>query len=160
MGSVSEAKYTYWHTIVDLAEASEMPKAEWCRKNCISIKTFNHYEGIFRRQEARKASYNKEDSDGKLIGDVDGTDKSASLRTSNYRQADGSEESVISVSNEADTTDQDGELTDAKGYMNLPDSGETTGEDKARYFEVPMPGRKGGRKAYISKEGAKKKTKL
>ncbi len=54
MGSVSEAKYTYWHTIVNLAEASEMPKTEWCRKNCISIKTFNHYEGIFRRQEARK----------------------------------------------------------------------------------------------------------
>ncbi len=59
MGSVSEAKYTYWHTIVDLAEASEMPKAEWCRKNCISIKTFNHYEGIFRRQEARKVSYKR-----------------------------------------------------------------------------------------------------
>jgi len=61
MGSVNEARYTFWQTILDLAKASGMPKAEWCRKNCISIKTFNHYEGIFRRKEARKAFYNKEE---------------------------------------------------------------------------------------------------
>ena len=59
MESVSEAKYTYWHTIIDLAKASGVPKEEWCRKNCISIKTFNHYEGVFRRQEARNYSYRR-----------------------------------------------------------------------------------------------------
>lgn len=63
MGSVNEARYTFWHTIVDLAQDSGMPKAEWCRKNCISIKTFNHYEGIFRRQEERKNSYCKEEEE-------------------------------------------------------------------------------------------------
>ena len=58
MGSVNEARYTLWHTIVDLAKASEMPKVEWCRKNFIPIKTLNHYEGIFKRQEGREDSYN------------------------------------------------------------------------------------------------------
>ena len=52
--TVSEAKYTYWHAIVDMANASDLSKEEWCRKNCISIKTYNHYEGVFKRQETRR----------------------------------------------------------------------------------------------------------
>ena len=34
-----------------------MDKDVWCRKNCISIKTFRHYEGIFQRQSARGYVY-------------------------------------------------------------------------------------------------------
>lgn len=52
--TVGEAKYTYWRTMLEIASASGMEKEEWCRRNCVSIKTFQHYEGIFRRQDARK----------------------------------------------------------------------------------------------------------
>lgn len=55
--TVGEAKYTYWQSMIELANASGMGKEEWCRKNCVSIKTFNHYEGVFSRQEARRGEY-------------------------------------------------------------------------------------------------------
>ena len=54
---------------MELANASGMPKVEWCRKNCISMKTFSHYEGIFRRQEARKTAYNKVEADDRTAED-------------------------------------------------------------------------------------------
>ena len=54
METVTEAKYTYWRNVIDIATESGIEKEEWCRKNCISVKTFNHYQGVFHRQEARK----------------------------------------------------------------------------------------------------------
>ena len=57
MQTVSEARYTYWHSIVDIATNSGLSKEEWCRKYKIAIKTFNHYEGIFQRQEAKGYVY-------------------------------------------------------------------------------------------------------
>ena len=42
--TVGEAKYAYWRTMLEIASASGMEKEEWCRRNCVSIKTFQHYE--------------------------------------------------------------------------------------------------------------------
>lgn len=109
MESVSEAKYTYWHTIIVLAKASGVPKEEWCRKNCISIKTFNHYEGVFRRQEARNYSYRRKDAASSISG---------------------FEETVTSSGNRGTTEENVG--------TEKPDV--QMGTNKARYFEVPMPG--------------------
>ena len=50
---MNEAKYRYWKEIIGIAKNSGIEKEAWCRQNCISIKTFNHYEGIFRRKAAR-----------------------------------------------------------------------------------------------------------
>ena len=59
--SLSKAKYTYWHSIIEIAKESGLPKEEWCRKNCISIKTFNHFQGIFDRQDQRAALKSTDD---------------------------------------------------------------------------------------------------
>lgn len=61
--TVGEAKYTYWKSMMEMAASSGLSKAEWCRKNCVSIKTFNHYESIFKRQETRANSYVEEHPD-------------------------------------------------------------------------------------------------
>ena len=42
--TVGEAKYAYWRTMLEIVSASGMEKEEWCRRNCVSIKTFQHYE--------------------------------------------------------------------------------------------------------------------
>lgn len=59
MQTVNEAKYTYWHTIIEIWQASEKSKEEWCWENKIPLKTLVHYEGIFRRQNARGYVYQK-----------------------------------------------------------------------------------------------------
>ena len=61
--TVGEAKYTYWRTMLEIASASGMEKEEWCRRNCVSIKTFQHYEGIIRRQDARKKAEEEQQSE-------------------------------------------------------------------------------------------------
>lgn len=57
---VSRAKYTYWKSLIAIAGDSGLPVEEWCRKNCISIKTYRHFEGVLRRQAARNAGLEKE----------------------------------------------------------------------------------------------------
>ena len=59
MQTVNEARYTFWHTVIDLWQASDKPKDEWCWENKLPLKTFVHYEGIFRRQKARGYVYGK-----------------------------------------------------------------------------------------------------
>ena len=59
MQTVNEARYTFWHTVVEIWQASGKQKDEWCWENKISLKTFVHYEGIFRRQKARGYNYRK-----------------------------------------------------------------------------------------------------
>ena len=55
--TVNEARYTFWHTVIDLWKASGQSKDEWCWENKLPLRTFVHYEGIFRRQKARGYVY-------------------------------------------------------------------------------------------------------
>ena len=37
--TVNEARYTFWHTVIDLWQASGQPKDEWCWENKLPLKT-------------------------------------------------------------------------------------------------------------------------
>ena len=157
MGSVSEAKYTFWHTIVALADASGMPKEEWCRKNCISLKTFKHYEGIFRRQEARKETYYKEGAAGRVAGASLERLKRADTGTSSEGQIervgqpadevegaetdDTSPVAFLDKPSETDGLNAGNESVELIKSADSAKSTETSGADKGRYFEVPMSDR-------------------
>ena len=67
MQTVSEAKYTYWKSIIDIAAESGLSKEEFCSKYKIAIKTFNHYEGVFQRQRERGYIYQKQEKDEEAI---------------------------------------------------------------------------------------------
>ena len=61
--TVNEARYIFWHTVIDLWQASGQPKDEWCWKNKVPLKTFVHYESIFRRQKARGYVYQSQNDE-------------------------------------------------------------------------------------------------
>ena len=127
--TVSEARYAYWRTIVDLAKESGIPKVEWCRSNCISIKTFNHYEGIFERQERRTSYYKGSHSQ---IGT--GRDEVSAAETD--------EGSAITVANNQGRA-EDQEVTVAEAVQdsahdNITEQGKRIGTDPERYFEIPF----------------------
>ena len=65
---LSKAKYTYWHSVIEIAADSGLSKEEWCRRNCVSIKTFNHFEGIFKRQNQRAALNSTDDIENNISG--------------------------------------------------------------------------------------------
>lgn len=134
MGSVNEARYTFWHTIVDLEKASGLPKAEWCRKNCISIRTFNHYEGIFKRQEVREALHYKEEED-KQYSEVENT----------INELNGVEEiftkDFVDASTDSTNKKKHRELSGCKSVESKNTVEEMGSTGKSRYFEVPKPGR-------------------
>lgn len=116
MQTVSEAKYTYWHSIIDIAASSGLSKEEWCRKYKIALKTFNHYEGIFKRQEAR----------GYVYG---GTDQSSG--------SDVDAEPVL-AENVAER-DRDKEATAAGKSMKQEEPKRVKGREESIYVEIPMP---------------------
>ena len=127
--TVNEARYAYWRTIVDLAKESGIPKVEWCRSNCISIKTFNHYEGIFERQERRTSYYKGSHSQ---IGT--GRDEVSAAETD--------EGSAITVANNQGRA-EDQEVTVAEAVQdsahdNITEQGKRIGTDPERYFEIPF----------------------
>ena len=75
--TVNEARYTYWHSIVDIATRSGLSREEFCRKYKISLKTFIHYEGIFQRQKERGYVYHRCDSAGLASESEDKVDDAA-----------------------------------------------------------------------------------
>lgn len=171
MGSVKEARNRFWHTIVELANTSGMPKAEWCRKNCISMKTFSHYEGIFRRQEARKAAYNKAEVDDGTAKDSPESFKKIHAETSGSERTGKTEQiaeeleepatddtsmmKVIDTSSEESGLKTGIEPDQPAGSAESEKSNESAGVEKGRYFEVPISGRSGF--LPIEKEAGKQK---
>ena len=129
--TVSEARYAFWRTIVDLAKESGIPKAEWCRSNCISLKTFNHYEGIFERQ-ARRTSYYKGSRSQSWMGrgeaSVVETDGESTTATDDCQGRAGDQE-VSAVES----------VQDATGNNPLEQT-KRIGTDPERYFEIPLSG--------------------
>lgn len=127
--TVSEARYAYWRTIVDLAKESGIPKVEWCRSNCISIKTFNHYEGIFERQERRTSYYKGSHSQigiGRDEVSVEETNEESTVATDDNQ---GQEEDQEVLAEEA--------VHDSV-HDNVPEQGKRIGTDPERYFEIPF----------------------
>lgn len=117
--TVSEAKYTYWHSIIDIAAESGLSREEFCQRYKIALKTFRHYEGIFQRQKARGYVYNR-----KIEGNdpIDPSGESASPN-------DGTQGDSASETGKAENQKKGG----AKVQAGKPD-------DRSRYVEIPMVG--------------------
>ena len=130
--TVSEAKYAYWHTIVDLCNKSGIPKVEWCRSNCISIKTFNHYEGIFERQERRSSYYKGSYSQTKIREkEVATTQSNEEVKTPKEDRVEQPEQNLeVSIVETVQATADD----------SASDPSMRIGRDPERYFEIPMSG--------------------
>ena len=119
---VSRAKYTYWHTIIDLAKASGMPEEDWCRSNCISFRTYRHYDGIFRRQEGRKYFYAKWKQENQA------------------EQKEQVEQRNQAEKEEAKASDKD-PMAKNQSSIETQDAAKTRTEksrEDSRYFEIPM----------------------
>lgn len=110
---VSKAKHEYWKQIICLAEESGVDKETWCRKNGIPIKTFNHYQGVFKRHGAGGVASEIKES-------VTPTDLSVERQDSD--SASGTQESQA-PQEERQRTDGgilDEEMLTAHGYFQIP----------------------------------------
>ena len=90
-----------------------MDKDVWCRKNCISIKTFRHYEGIFQRQSAR----------GYVYEPMDGT----------CSEIHGDEEKEKGEERETGGADK---CTESQGFQE--EQGTLKNEGDSQFVEVPI----------------------
>ena len=146
MGTVSEAKYVYWRSIIALAIESGMPKEEWCKKNCISVKTFNHYQGIFRRQDARRTSGSGTEMNSHHLAQEDSlVSDTEDIRTDASETADESMDEFGQVGEDL-MEEEDSDSSCGDDMASVENEGlslekERKGEavdSESRFFEIPM----------------------
>lgn len=137
--TVSEAKYTYWRSIIDIAAASGLSREEFCWKYKISLKTFRHFEGIFKRQEARGYVYHrkeeaKEGTGGQISGN-DENDRTGMAGHSDVSVPDGQDVQVLSGKGLGKPKKAEGQGKPER----IAGSRNTRNTDgRSRYVEIPM----------------------
>ena len=153
MGTVSEAKYAYWRSIIALAAESGIPKAEWCRKNCISVKTFNHYQGIFRRQDARRDHGSGTEMDSFLPAQEDSsvssTEDILTHASETVDDSEGGSGQAGAAPVGEDLIEEDKELScvdemkspETEGVSQENEREDEVGDPESRFFEIPMASR-------------------
>ena len=132
MQTVNEARYTFWHTVIDLWQASDKPKDEWCWENKLPLKTFVHYEGIFRRQKARGYVYGKMD------------------RMDSNKEPLEQGRTGIPVKDDSGNSDRPQKSSAASAYVEIPMPGAECQEPVTKPSDPPIhvcPGRNGSRPA-------------
>ena len=124
MQTVNEARYTFWHTVIDLWQASDKPKDEWCWENKLPLKTFVHYEGIFRRQKARGYVYGKMD------------------RMDSNKEPLEQGRTGIPVKDDSGNSDRPQKSSAASAYVEIPMPGAECQEPVTKPSDPRMPGKK------------------
>ena len=136
---MSEAKYRYWEEIIRIAKDSGIEKETWCRQNCISIKTFNHYEGIFRRKAVRGCGSVEADNrtENQELGQKEAICETDFSRDA-FTEMEGTESrSTLNVSWHCGKPEE--KLPEEGSYVKTDQgSGTATGTRESPFVEVPI----------------------